>query len=69
MRQVVDSSGIAIKGLFRRTDDSLVVVNHEEFVKNKISHDAFEALNNEVMTLRKQVNQILESLNGNKSNI
>jgi hypothetical protein len=64
MRPVLDSNGNPIQGLYRRTDDSLVVVDDNAFKKNKISHDAFEALNNEVMTLKRQMEQILGMLNG-----
>lgn len=64
MRQVCDASGKPIKGLFRRADDSLVVIDPTEFEKNKISHDAFQALNNEVQSLKKQIEKILEKLNG-----
>lgn len=64
MRQVFDSNGVPIKGLFRRSDDSLVVINPEEFTKNKISHEAFETLNKEVMDLKFQVQQILEKIHG-----
>lgn len=64
MRPVVDSHGTPIKGLYRRTDDSLVVIDEEAFMKNKISHEAFDALNIEVMTLKRQMEQILGMLNG-----
>ena len=64
MRQVVDSNGNPIRGLFRRADDSLVVIDQQEFEKNKISHQAFEALNNEVSQLKNQMALILEKLNG-----
>jgi len=64
MRQVIDASGNPVKGLFRRADDSLVVINEAEFAKNKISHDAFESLNKEVMELKRQMKLILEHING-----
>jgi cell division protein FtsB len=64
MRQVCDASGNPIKGLFRRADDSLVVVDPVEFQKNKISHDAFQALNNEVQSLKQQIAKILEHIHG-----
>jgi translation initiation factor 6 (eIF-6) len=64
MRQVVDSNGTPITGLYRRADDSLVVVDDAAFMKNKISHEAFDALNMEVMTLKRQIEQILGMLNG-----
>lgn len=64
MRQVVDQNGHPIKGLYRRSDDSLVVIDEEAFKKNKISHEAFDALNTEVMTLKRQMEQILGMLNG-----
>jgi hypothetical protein len=64
MRQVCDVNGNPVKGLFRRADDSLVVVDPTEFQKNKISHDAFQALNNEVQTLKQQIAKILEHLHG-----
>ncbi len=64
MRQVVDNAGNPVKGLFRRADDSLVVINPDEFAKNKISHDAFQALNNEVMILKNQMEKVMEMLNG-----
>jgi hypothetical protein len=62
MRQVFDKNGNPIKGLFRRVDDSLVVINSTEFEKNKLSHDAFQSLNNEVQTLKAQIAEILEKL-------
>jgi len=64
MRQVVNSDGTVIKGLFRRADDSLVVVDSVEFQKNKISHDAFQALNSEVQSLKQQIAKILEHIHG-----
>jgi hypothetical protein len=64
MRQVVDSTGVPVKGLYRRADDSLVVIDDCAFMKNKISHEAFDALNTEVMTLKRQIEQILGMLNG-----
>lgn len=63
MRQVVDRYGSPIKGLFRRADDSLVVIDDAEFMKNKLSHEAFESLNNEVQQLKAQMALILEKLN------
>ena len=63
MRQVFDRSGNPIKGLFRRADDSLVVIDDAEFNKNKLSHDAFESLNKEVQQLKAQMALILEKIN------
>lgn len=66
MRQVLDKSGNPIKGLFRRSDDSLVVINQAEFERNRISHEAFESLNTEVRELKKQMEQVLGILSWRK---
>lgn len=64
MKQVVDSTGKEIVGIFRKDDGSFVSMNYAEFKKSKTQHDSFLALNNEVDLLKKQVQQILETLNG-----
>lgn len=60
MKQVVDSNGNNIGGLFRRDDGSLVVTDITALNRNKISHEVFAALNNEVKVLREQMDQILK---------
>ncbi len=64
MKPVFDSSGRKIAGIFQKDDGSFVSMDFESFKKNKTQHDAFATLNNEVTLLKKQVQQILEALNG-----
>lgn len=64
MKKVLNSRGVHIPNLFRKEDGSFVVKPSPELQKNKLQHDSFEALNNEVRELKKQMKYILELLNG-----
>ena len=64
MKQVTNAAGEPIKGIFRNDDGSIVIINYTELKKSKLSHAAFESLNNEVQELKKQMKQILEHIHG-----
>jgi hemerythrin len=64
MKPLIDLQGNKIIGVFKKEDGSFVSIGYESYIKNKNQHDAFTQLNNEVIMLKQQVQQILESLNG-----
>jgi hypothetical protein len=64
MKQVADLNGNAIDGMFRNKDGSLSLNNHSAYNKNKLQHDKFTSLTNEVNFLKEQMKLILEKLNG-----
>lgn len=64
MKQTIDESGKTIDGLFRNTDGSLMINNSSAYIKNKIQHDKFAELTNQVKYLNETVNKILEKING-----
>ena len=63
-KQVIDSSGNVVDGLFRGDDGSLTINNSDAYRKSKIQHEKFASLNDEINGLKEQVNKILEKLNG-----
>lgn len=64
MKQVADSSGNVVEGIYRSSDGSLVLNNNNAYQKNKLQHDKFTSLTNEVNLLKEQMTKILEKLNG-----
>jgi uncharacterized protein YdcH (DUF465 family) len=64
MKQVVDKNGAPVKGLFKKDDKSLVVLDREAFRRSQAQHAAIDTLNREVASLKDQMRQILEKLNG-----
>lgn len=64
MKQIINREGAPIKGLFKKDDKSIVVLDRAAFIKNQSQHAAFETLNREVASLKEQMQKILEKLNG-----
>jgi len=64
MKQIIDSSGQPINGMFRNSDGSLSLNISNEYKKNKLVHDNFNKLSSEILELREQMKLILEKLNG-----
>jgi hypothetical protein len=64
MNQVIDNNGALIRGLYKKADGSLVVNDPQAFNQKKLHHETISSLNNEVATLKEQVKQILEHING-----
>jgi hypothetical protein len=64
MKQIVDRNGSPLKGLYKKDDRSIVVVDKAAFMKSRMQHDAFDSLQSEVNTLKKQMQKILEHING-----
>jgi hypothetical protein len=58
MKQIVDSAGNPIKGLFKKPDGSVVVRNDAELKKNLIQHSTFDRLNNQITELTARVTEI-----------
>ena len=59
MKQVVDSQGIKISGLFKTESGSLVVQDTHGFFKNRASHGVFSELKDEISDLREKLNEIM----------
>lgn len=66
MRQVVDTNGNKIAGLYRKDDGSLINIDPNGLTKCRIAKKNFNDINNEVVALRAQLNIIMELLNKNK---
>jgi hypothetical protein len=64
MKQVVDSTGNFVDGMFRNSNGSLVLNTNTAYQKNKLQHDKFASLTSEVNLLKEQMKLILEKLNG-----
>lgn len=64
MKQVADINGNVVDGLFRNRDGSLSLNNQMAYKKNKLQHDKFTSLTDEVNLLKEQMKSILEKLNG-----
>ena len=68
MKQVADSAGNPIKGLFRQKDGSLVVLD-AALLNNSIREQEhlteIQTLKNRVTELEFKVKEILEKINGN----
>ena len=64
MKQIVDDDGNQIFGLYRCKDGSIVTVDISSYQKNKLQHDKFYSLTNEVNILKEQIKIILEKING-----
>lgn len=64
MKQILDKNGNIISGLFRNDDGSIVANDITTYKKNKLQHDKFTSLTNEVNLLKEQMKNILEKLNG-----
>ena len=64
MKQVADSNGNVVEGLFRHADGSLSLNNQAAYNKNKLQHDKFTSLTYEVNLIKEQITLILEKLNG-----
>lgn len=64
MIQVADRSGTPIKGLFKKSDGSLVVHDPAGLLKSKQQKNAFDTLNNEISELKQQMKLILDKING-----
>lgn len=58
MKQVIDSAGNPIKGLFKKPDGSVVVRNEPELKKNLKQHETFDRLNNQINDLTVRVSEI-----------
>lgn len=64
MKPIVDKNGNLISGLYRNKDGSIVNDDVNSYHKNKLQHDKFTSLTNEVNILKEQMKIILEKLNG-----
>jgi hypothetical protein len=67
MKQVIDSSGNVINGLFRNSDNSLIFKDDIALSKSIASNNVFTTLNNEVQELKEQMNRIMEMLNDSRT--
>ena len=59
MKQVVDSNGFKIPGLFRSPSGSLIVNNELALAKNKLSFNAFVDMRTEISELRKKLDKVV----------
>ena len=51
IKQVFDSKGNPLKGIFKKEDGSIIIKNEPELVKNIKQHNTFERLNNQIQDL------------------
>jgi len=58
MKQVLDSFGKPIKGLYKNQDGSVVVKNDAELKKNLKQRETFDRLNNQISDLQSRVSEI-----------
>jgi uncharacterized protein involved in exopolysaccharide biosynthesis len=58
MKQVFDSRGNPLKGIFKKDDGSIVNKNESELVKNLKQHNTFERLNNQIQELMDRLARI-----------
>lgn len=59
MKQIADSNGIPIRGLFRKDDGSIVVNDPVGLKKNELVALNINKLNNEVDELKKQMAELM----------
>lgn len=64
INKVHDARGNLISGLYKKSDGSFINRNDTELNKSKKQQVAFETLNNKVHMLERQLQEILEKLNG-----
>lgn len=60
MKQISDSNGIPIRGLFRKDDGSIVVNDPVSLKKNELITNNINKLNSEVSELRTQMNDLMK---------
>jgi hypothetical protein len=65
MKQIVDSSGAVIRGMFKTKDGAIVINDKFALDKAMSQSNIISSLNNEVNQLKEQMKMILEKLNGN----
>lgn len=63
MKQVFDSKGNPVKGVFKKDDGSIVVKNETELVKNLKQHNIFDRLNTQIQDLTERLTRIESFLN------
>jgi hypothetical protein len=64
MKQVVDINGLPINGLFKKDDGSIIVQDDTSLLINRSQHAAFGTINEEISSLKQQVQQLIGLLNG-----
>lgn len=64
MKNVVDKTGAPIKGLFRKDDGSLAVVDHAGQKRSSVQKKVINDMHAEITDLKQQLKLILDKLNG-----
>lgn len=59
MKQLSDSSGTPIRGLFRKDDGSIVVNDPQSLKKSELVAHNINKLNGEVSELKKQMDELM----------
>jgi hypothetical protein len=62
MKQVVNSSGVPIDGMFKDSNGAIILDAPIKYKNNKIQHERFSEMNREIDDLKEKMQKILESL-------
>lgn len=63
MKQCIDEKGNVIKGLFKKDDGSLVVVDPEAYMRSMTQKANATKLQDEIESLKSQISNIMKLLN------